>query len=51
MWVQSLCWEDPLDEGMVTHSSTLPGESHKQGTWQATYSSWGCKESDTTEET
>ena len=23
MWVQSLGWEDPLEEGMVTHSSTL----------------------------
>ena len=21
--VQSLCWEDPLEEGMATHSSTL----------------------------
>ena len=20
-WFQSLCWEDPLEEGMVTHSS------------------------------
>ena len=22
-WVQSLGWEDPLEEGMATHSSTL----------------------------
>ena len=22
-WVQSLVWEDPLEEGMETHSSTL----------------------------
>ena len=22
-WVQSLGWEDPLEEGMVTHSSVL----------------------------
>ena len=22
-WIQSLHWEDPLDEGMATHSSTL----------------------------
>ena len=22
-WVQSLGWEDPLDEGMATHSSIL----------------------------
>ena len=23
MWVQSLAWEDPLEEGMTTHSSIL----------------------------
>ena len=23
IWVQSLGWEDPLEEGMVTHSNTL----------------------------
>ena len=23
-WVQSLGWEDPLEEGMATHSSILP---------------------------
>ena len=23
MWVQSLGWEDPLQEGMATHSSIL----------------------------
>ena len=23
MWVQSLGWEDPLEEGMGTHSSVL----------------------------
>ena len=22
-WVQSLAWEDPLEEGMATHSSVL----------------------------
>ena len=22
-WVPSLVWEDPLDKGMTTHSSTL----------------------------
>ena len=30
MWetqVQSLGWEDALEEGMATHSSILPGES------------------------
>ena len=23
MWLQSLAWEDPLEEGMTTHSSIL----------------------------
>ena len=23
MWVQSVGWEDPLEEGMATHSSIL----------------------------
>ena len=23
MWVQSLVWEDPLEEGIATHSSIL----------------------------
>ena len=36
MWVQSLGWEDPLEEGMALHSSILAGESHRQGTWWAT---------------
>ena len=26
-WVQSLGWEDPVEEGIVTHSVFLPGES------------------------
>ena len=26
MWVQSLGWEDPLEEGMATHSSILAQE-------------------------
>ena len=26
MWVPSLGWEDPLEEGMVTHSSILAWE-------------------------
>ena len=25
MWVQSLSWEDPLEEEMATHSSILAG--------------------------
>ena len=48
MWVQSLGWEDPLEEGVATHSSILawkipwteePGRLHP----------WGHKEPDTTE--
>ena len=26
-WVQSLSWEDPLEEGMATHSTILLGDS------------------------
>ena len=50
MWIQSLGWEDPLEEVMVTCSSILPGESHEQRSL-AGYSSWAHKESDTTEVT
>ena len=36
-WVRSLDWEDPLEEGMITHSSILvwiiPID---KGAWQAT---------------
>ena len=31
-WVLSLGWEDPLEEGMTTHSSVLAEESHGQRT-------------------
>ena len=27
IWVQSLGWKDPLEEGMASHSAFLPGES------------------------
>ena len=27
MWVQSLSWGDPLEEGMATYSSILAGQS------------------------
>ena len=30
IWVQSLGWEDPLEEGMAIHSSVLARESHGQ---------------------
>ena len=46
--VQSLGWEDPLEEGMQTTPAFLPGEFHGQKSL-ARYSPWGHKESDTTE--
>ena len=53
MWetyVQSLGWEDPLEEGMAMHSSILAWRiPMDRGLWWATYSSWGCKELDMTE--
>ena len=39
MWetcVQSLGWEDPLEKGVVTHSSILDWDSMDRGAWQAT---------------
>ena len=38
----------PLEKGMVTHSSLLPGESHGQRSL-AGYGAWGRKESEVTE--
>ena len=42
--VRSLCWEDPLEKGMATHSSILaweiPGKSHGQRSLVG-YSPWG----------
>ena len=46
--VQSLGWEDPLEEEMATHSVFLPGKFHGQKSLMG-YSPWGCKELDTTE--
>ena len=43
-WVQSLGWEDPLEEGKATPPVFLPGESQGQGSL-AGYSKWGRKES------
>ena len=46
-WVQSLDWEDSLEEGMATHPSIFPGESP----WtEEPGSPWGRKESDMTEQ-
>ena len=46
MWVGSWGWEDPLQEGMATHSSIL---AWRRGAWQAPVH--GChKESNVTEQ-
>ena len=46
-WVQSLSWEDLLEEGIATHSNILawriPWTEDPGG-----YSPWGCKELNTT---
>ena len=47
-WVLSLCWEDPLEKGMATHSSILAWRipwTEEPGELQFI----GHKESDTTE--
>ena len=49
MWVQSLGWEDPLEEEIATHPVFLPGKFHGQRSLVG-YSSWGLKEWDTTEQ-
>ena len=35
MWVQSLGWEDPLEEGMEIHPVFLPVKSHNREVWWA----------------
>ena len=36
-WVRSLGWEDPLEEGMTTHSTILAWRiPMDRGAWQAT---------------
>ena len=47
--VRSLGWEDPLEEGMATHSSILAWENHHGQRSLVDYSLWGHKESDMTE--
>ena len=42
-WVRSLGWEEPLKKGKATTPVFWPGEFH------GLYSSWGLKQSDTTE--
>ena len=37
IWVRSLGWEDPLEEGRATYSITLAWRIHMdRGAWQAT---------------
>ena len=36
IWVQSLGWEDPLEEGMATHSSILAWRIPWRGAWRDT---------------
>ena len=37
IWVRSLDWEDPLEEGMATHSRILAWRTPMdRGAWQAT---------------
>ena len=49
-WVLSLGREDPLEEGMETHSNILARKSHGQRNLVGC-SPWGHKESDKTEVT
>ena len=48
MQVLFLGWEDPLEEGMATHSSILAWRIPWTGSL-AGYSPWCCKQLDTTE--
>ena len=48
IWVQSLGWEDPLEEGMANHSSIFAWRiSWMEGPGRL--QSMGCKQSDMTE--
>ena len=48
-WVRSLGQEDPLEKGMVTHSSILAWLEFHRRRRLVCFSPWGHKESDTTE--
>ena len=48
-WVQSLDWEDPLEEELTTHSSILAWRIPRTKEPGRRYSPWGHKELDTTE--
>ena len=47
-WVQSLGWEDSLEEGMATQSYSCLENPHRQRSLEGS-SPWGCKESNMTE--
>ena len=49
-WVQSLGWEDPLEEGMATTPVFLSVKSLEQRSLVG-YSPWSCKDSDVTRHT
>ena len=57
-WVQSMGWEDPLEEGMTNHSSILAWRiPMDEGAWQATEHGvvksrhdWGTKHSNTAQQ-
>ena len=49
MWVQSLGWDDPLEEEMATHSNSLAWRIPWAEEPDRPQSLWGLKESDTTE--
>ena len=49
--VRSWCWEDPLQEGVATHSSILAWRIPWTEEPVGLYSPWWCRESDTTEAT
>ena len=48
-WVRSLGREDPLEEGIATHSSILAWRIPMDRGAKAGFNPWGRKESDTTE--
>ena len=48
-WVQFLDQEDPLEEGMATHSGILAWRIQRTEEPGRLYSPWGRKESDRTE--
>ena len=49
--VQSLGWEDPLEDEMATHSSILAWKISWTEEPGGVYGPWGCKESDGTKHT